>query len=198
MWDALTGAELKVLNGHTGTIYCVAFSSDSTYIISGSHDHSVRVWDAFTGIELKVLNGHTSPVFSIAFSTDGTRIVSGSAAPNSVRVWDASIETDFPASVMPNFHTNSINSITSPTAGTLDEESAQLYIVDRAYPAWTNDTQTGWINSILGGYRLMWVPEQAYPYSIIIISRGGSAIINFQNCKIGCNWAGCYIPSQAL
>ncbi|KAF8703945.1 hypothetical protein AX14_014088 [Amanita brunnescens Koide BX004] len=125
VWDALTGAELKVLNGHTGTIYCVAFSSDSTCIISGSHDHSVRVWDAFTGIELKVLNGHTSPVFSIAFSTDGTRIVSGSAAPNSVRVWDASIDADSPASVIPNFHRRSITSPTDSTSG-IDEESAQL------------------------------------------------------------------------
>jgi WD40 repeat protein len=78
VWDASTGAELKVLNGHTWPVYSVAFSPDGTRIVSGSDDNSVRVWDASTGAELKVLNGHTGPVLSVAFSPDGTRIVSGS------------------------------------------------------------------------------------------------------------------------
>jgi WD40 repeat protein len=89
VWDASTGAELKVLNGHTGYVYSTAFSSDGTCIVSGSSDKSVRVWDASTGAELKVLNGHTEAVWSAAFSSDGTRIVSGSS-DKSVRVWDVS------------------------------------------------------------------------------------------------------------
>jgi len=89
VWDASTGAELKVLNGHTETVYTAAFSPNGTRIVSGSGDKSVRVWDASTGAELKVLNGHSSYVYSVAFSPDGTRIVSGSY-DNSVRVWDAS------------------------------------------------------------------------------------------------------------
>ena len=43
VWDAATGAELKVLNGHTGPIFSVAFSVDGTHIVSGSDDNSVRV-----------------------------------------------------------------------------------------------------------------------------------------------------------
>ncbi|KAF8626013.1 hypothetical protein AX14_011523 [Amanita brunnescens Koide BX004] len=87
--DASTGAELKVLNGHTETVYSAAFSPDGARIVSGSSDKSVRVWDASTGAELKVLNGHTDTIYSVAFSPDGTRIVSGSS-DKSVRVWDAS------------------------------------------------------------------------------------------------------------
>ena len=128
--------------------------------------------DASTGAELKVLNGHTAHVFSVAFSADGTRIVSGSS-DQSVWVWDALTEAE-PVVV---------NSIT------LYEESAQL---SSSELAWTN-APTGRIYSVLGNYRLMWVPEQAYPYSIIIISCKGSAIINFQDCKIGRDWAGCHI-----
>ena len=88
VWDASTGAELKVLEGHTHFVWSVAFSADGTRIVSGSADKSVRVWDASTGAELKVLEGHTNIVWSVAFSTDGTRIVSGSG-DESVRVWDA-------------------------------------------------------------------------------------------------------------
>ena len=78
VWDASTGAELKVLNGHKKSVLSVAFSTDGTRIVSGSKDNSVRVWDALTGAELNVLNGHMKTVSSIGFSTDGTRIVSGS------------------------------------------------------------------------------------------------------------------------
>ena len=166
-----------------------------TRIISGSDDKSVRVWDASTGAELKVLNGHTDYVTSVAFSAEGTHIISGSE-DKSVRVWDASIGAE---PVVPIVHTHSVNSITSACNNTciaLDsEEYAQLSMVGRAYPPWTNNTQTGWIHSVPGGYRLMWVPEAADPYTIIIISREGSACINFQDCKIGHEWAGCYIPS---
>ena len=77
VWDALTGAELKVLESHTDNVPSITFFTDGTCIVSGSWDRSVRVWDASTGAGLKVLEGHTRGVCSIAFSTDSTRIVSG-------------------------------------------------------------------------------------------------------------------------
>ena len=52
MWDASTGTELVTLIGHTDQVNSVAFSTDDTHIVSGSHDKSVRVWDASTGTEL--------------------------------------------------------------------------------------------------------------------------------------------------
>ena len=133
VWDASTGNELRVLDGHTKRVNSVAFSVDGTRIVSGSSDESVRVWDASTGDELRVLNGHTDIVNSVAFSADGTRIVSGSS-DQSVRLWDASTR-DEPEVV--NFHTRSANSIISQidsTHRTSDEESVWLPVVGRAYP----------------------------------------------------------------
>jgi len=69
-WDAATGKELNVLNGHTGSVNSVAFSNDGTQIVSGSWDDLVWVWDALMGKELNVLNGHTGHVNSVAFSND--------------------------------------------------------------------------------------------------------------------------------
>ncbi|KAF8157273.1 WD40-repeat-containing domain protein [Crassisporium funariophilum] len=89
VWDASTGEEKHVLNGHRSMITSVAFSNDGSRIVSGSRDKSVRVWDASTGEEKHVLYGHTDVVNSVAFSSDGSRIVSGSD-DKSVRVWDAS------------------------------------------------------------------------------------------------------------
>ena len=87
VWDASTGKQLNVLNGHTWLVNSVAFSTDGTRIVSGSDDESVRVWDASRGKQLNVLKGHTESVNSVAFSKDCMRIVSGSH-DNSVRVWD--------------------------------------------------------------------------------------------------------------
>lgn len=79
--------QLQVLNGHTGWVKSVSFSTDGTRIVSGSYDKSVRVWDTLTGQQLQVLNGHTDRVESVSFSRDDTRIASGSY-DTSVRVWD--------------------------------------------------------------------------------------------------------------
>jgi len=40
VWDASSGIELKVLNGHTNWVTSVAISNNSAQIVSGSHDKS--------------------------------------------------------------------------------------------------------------------------------------------------------------
>eukprot|EP00759_Apiculatamorpha_spiralis_P032314 PhF_6_TR3377/c2_g1_i1/m.4822 len=45
MWDASNGEEVRVMNGHSAGVMSVAVSPDSTYIVSGSLDTTVRVWD---------------------------------------------------------------------------------------------------------------------------------------------------------
>jgi len=62
----------------THWVSSVAFSSDCSRIVSGSHDKSVRVWDALKGEVLNVLEGHTNLVSSVAFLTDGRQVICGS------------------------------------------------------------------------------------------------------------------------
>ncbi|KIM75213.1 hypothetical protein PILCRDRAFT_13773 [Piloderma croceum F 1598] len=142
VWDALTGAELKILNGHTGTVWSVAFSSDSTHIVFGSEDNSVQVWDALMGTELKMLNGHTGTVRSVAFSRDGTRIVSGSS-DNSVRVWDASTGAELK---MLNGHTGTVWSVAFSSDGTHIVSGSE----DNSVRVW--DASTGMELKMLNGH----------------------------------------------
>jgi WD40 repeat protein len=54
LWDAVTGAALQTLKGHSNKVTSVAFSPDSKLIISGSGDMTIRLWDAVTGAPLQI------------------------------------------------------------------------------------------------------------------------------------------------
>ncbi|KAF2266974.1 hypothetical protein CC78DRAFT_552099 [Lojkania enalia] len=73
-WDAC----LSTLEGHSHSVRSVAFSPDSTRLVSGSYDKTVKIWDASSGECLSTLEGHSDSVRSVAFSPDSTRLVSGS------------------------------------------------------------------------------------------------------------------------
>ena len=85
LWNAKTGALLKILTGHSSPIYSVAFSPDGKMIASGSW-YSIRLWDVNTGEHLKTINSGNA--YSIAFSPDGKTIASGSRGDNTIHLWD--------------------------------------------------------------------------------------------------------------
>ncbi|MBI4615360.1 MAG: DUF4062 domain-containing protein, partial [Planctomycetes bacterium] len=88
IWDAATGAELRVLRGHENLVNSAAFSPHGSRVVSTSSDKTVRMWDAATGAELRVLRGHEKEVRSATFGPDGSRVVSASW-DKTVRIWDA-------------------------------------------------------------------------------------------------------------
>jgi hypothetical protein len=49
---------------------------DGQVLVSGGHDHTVRVWHAGFGAQLSVLTGHSAGVFGIDMTGDGERVVS--------------------------------------------------------------------------------------------------------------------------
>lgn len=87
-WNRLCHKDVMKLEGHTGAIASVAFSSDGRQIATGSWDRTAKVWDAYTGRAITTLVGHSRAVVSIAFSTDGKHIVTGSY-DNTAKLWDS-------------------------------------------------------------------------------------------------------------
>ncbi|KAJ7154878.1 WD40-repeat-containing domain protein [Mycena crocata] len=78
---------LKILQGHTDYVECVAFSADGKQIISGAWDRTVRVWDAETGAAVgNPFKGHADKVIHVAMSPDGKQIIS--ASPDTVQIQD--------------------------------------------------------------------------------------------------------------
>ena len=45
LWDAITGAPLATLRGHTKGILSVALTHDGQFLVSGSEDTTIRKWD---------------------------------------------------------------------------------------------------------------------------------------------------------
>jgi WD40 repeat protein len=87
VWDAATGEEKAVLQGHTKGVSGVAFSPDGQRVVSWGEDGTVRVWDAATGQEKLTLKERTNGV-GVVISADGQRILSWDRN-GTVRVWEA-------------------------------------------------------------------------------------------------------------
>jgi len=77
----------QTLTGHSGPVASVAFSPDSTRVVSASFDGSVRMWDAVSGAPIdEPLRGHPRSTLCVSFSPDGTQVVSGSGP--TIQSWD--------------------------------------------------------------------------------------------------------------
>jgi hypothetical protein len=87
LWDPATGTALQKLEGHTSSIWSVAFSHDSKLLASASVDRTVRLWDLATGAALQRLEGHTDSVRAVVFSHD-SKLLASVSVDRTVRLWD--------------------------------------------------------------------------------------------------------------
>ncbi len=88
LWDADSGKELSLLQGHNAPITSVAFAPDGKRLLTGGEDGTARLWSSGTGKELRCLRSNPGSVNAVAFSSDGRSLLTGHE-DQSARLWDA-------------------------------------------------------------------------------------------------------------
>jgi WD40 repeat protein len=117
LWDATAGTLVREFKGykekdfekgHRDAVYCVAFSPDGKFLVSGGSDRSIKVWNVADGSvirelvnpNLKVPTGplsfppqaHPGWVYSVRYTPDGKYLVSAGSAPRNqgyLALWNA-------------------------------------------------------------------------------------------------------------
>ena len=75
LYDFATGKLVSLLKGHSNVVTALAFSPDSTRLISASNDNSAIIWDVERRTSVHRLRGHTRQITSVAFTPDGQSVV---------------------------------------------------------------------------------------------------------------------------
>ena len=86
LWDTRTQKSPITLNGHSGAVRSLVFSSDGK-LASGGEDKTVRVWDRITGHQLWMSDSHQDGISAVAFSSDAKKLASASK-DQTVKLWD--------------------------------------------------------------------------------------------------------------
>ncbi len=96
LWDVGTRQRVRVLPGHTGPVYAVAFAHGGKLLASAGDDKTIRLWDVSSGALVRELKGHRDKISGLAFAPDDKTLVSSSGifglevdAPDArLRHWD--------------------------------------------------------------------------------------------------------------
>ncbi|MCA9072851.1 MAG: hypothetical protein KDA84_28205, partial [Planctomycetaceae bacterium] len=88
VYDATTGEQLAVCDGHRDFIFDLTFNPNGTQPASASRDETACVWDATTGALKAKFKGHKGSVASVAYHPRSECLVTASS-DGTVRQWDS-------------------------------------------------------------------------------------------------------------
>ena len=142
--DSQDGLVLQTLEGHTKSIWGVAFSPDGSLLASGSADKSIIIWRSEDWTIDKTLTSHTGRVHDVAFSKNGAHLAS-SSTDHSVIVWQ--VDTGLPLATISGL--GSVNGVSFNIDDLLaiggDDGILSVYNVATAKMAFTNQVHESWI-----------------------------------------------------
>jgi len=88
IWEVKTGNKIKILEGHTGVITSVNWSTDGNYLVTGGQDQTIFLWKITEDLSMKRIRtikryNYNSPII---FSPDNNYIASVTV-DNKIRIW---------------------------------------------------------------------------------------------------------------
>ncbi len=89
LWDVEQRRYRAVLVGHTAYVHDMAFTPDSSSLLSSSADGTLRVWDIQSRQCVRVIAGYAVSLYDLDWSPNGTHLVSG-GTDGLVTIWDLS------------------------------------------------------------------------------------------------------------
>jgi WD40 repeat protein len=95
-WDAGTGRQVRVFEGHTAFLRQTRFSADGKWLATGAYDKTVRIWDVATARQIHLFSLPEREIANVRFSPDSSRLVAvwGRSSGDSpylsgISLWDA-------------------------------------------------------------------------------------------------------------
>ena len=88
LYDFASGKLDSLLKGHDDVVLALAFSANSTRLISGSADKTGIIWDLAKRQQIHRLSGHTEMITAVSFGPDGARVITASG-DETLRLWGA-------------------------------------------------------------------------------------------------------------
>jgi WD repeat-containing protein 61 len=89
IFDVSTSSIVHHLDAHSMSVRTLAFTEDSSLLLTGSDDKHIHVHDVKSGTTVHVLSGHDSFIFCIRVSPDKKHFASCSS-DRTVRIWELS------------------------------------------------------------------------------------------------------------
>jgi serine/threonine protein kinase/WD40 repeat protein len=89
LWELDGWKRRSELQGHSQSIFGLAFSPDGSRLATAGADRTIRLWDLARGVEERMLLGHDGEVRSVAFDRTGDRLAS-TGNDRTVKLWDVS------------------------------------------------------------------------------------------------------------
>ncbi|PQE16302.1 hypothetical protein CJF32_00006175 [Rutstroemia sp. NJR-2017a WRK4] len=87
LWDAKSGALLRILEGRLGNARAVAFSPDSRMLATASEQGIISLWNIQSEAVLQTLDNDLNQISTLVFSPNGKIMVSGSR-DGIIKLWD--------------------------------------------------------------------------------------------------------------
>ena len=145
---------ITTLEGHTGGVLSVAFSSDGTTLASGAQDSTIKLWDIATKENIATLR-QTHWVYLVAFSPDGTTLASDVYDEkikewDKIKLWDVTTKKNIATLAG---HTRKVRSVAfSPDGAMLasgsEDKTVKLWDIVKKENIATLENHTAWVSSV--------------------------------------------------